>query len=344
MKARFWHRGTSHDPLRPETWPIDLPYREDLHDLVKAYLDQSAYSIKTSGSTGKPKKIVHRFEDVLASARASAHFFILPAGSKALLNLPVNRIAGGMMVYRSLINDWDLYLEEASATPLASEWLPEHLDLVAMTPYQAKRSLEEHPAAMKRIRTLLLGGAPVRPPLIRALQGKVQQAYETYGMTETLTHIAVKRLAPEPQDFFTCLPGIRVEGTSKGTLLIHSDRLPASIHTTDLADVFTENTFRWIGRSDFTINSGGVKIQPEQIEDIISDLIDRRYIIDSEPDSNFGQRVVLLLEGQPLAALEEAKLMQDLRARLHPHSCPRALKYRDAFILTPNGKVKRPQA
>lgn len=344
MKARFWHKGISYDPSKPDAWPSDLPYRDDLQKLITAYLARAPYTIKTSGSTGKPKKIVHRFEDVLASARATANFFILPAGSKALLNLPVNRVAGGMMVYRSLVNDWDLYLEEASATPLASASLPEQLDLVAMTPYQAKRSLEEQPGDMKRIRTLLLGGAPVRPPLIRALQGKVQQAYETYGMTETLTHIAVKRLAPEPQDFFTCLPGIRVEEADQGTLVIHSDRLPESIHTTDLADVFTENTFRWIGRSDFTINSGGVKIQPEQIEDIISDLIDGRYLIASESDSDFGQRVILLLEGQPLSESEEATLMQQLRDRLHPHSCPRALRYRDAFILTPNGKVKRPQA
>lgn len=344
MSAKFIYKNKAYPALDPASWPEKMPQREMLKKLVSHWVEKKSVSVKTSGSTGKPKKIQHDFDRVLASARATAAFFVLPVGSVALLNLPVEKIAGRMMVYRALANEWNLIVLEPSASPLTAHGYTGCIDFAAMTPHQVTQTLKTAPSALKQVRTLIIGGAPVNPKLEKNLQGKVQQAYETYGMTETLTHIAVRRITPEPVDFFTCLPGIEVRKSNNGCLQIISDRLTSTIDTTDLVEVYTNSSFKWLGRADFTINSGGVKVQPERIEAIISDLIGRRFLITSVHDDALGQGVVLLVEGAPFSKEKEKGMMRTIKSRIHAYETPKKIIYKPQFDLTKNGKIKRPQS
>ncbi len=341
MKTAEIHiNGTVYRPDEIALLPPSVPIADELRQAWQEWSSGEAMTVSTSGSTGAPKTIQHPRAAVLASARATASFFVLPEGSSALLALPVSKIAGRMMFFRALINHWKLYIVEPSATPIAQLTSP--IDFVAMTPYQVSKCIENCPDKLQLIRTLIIGGAPVTKKLTRQLKALNNNSFETYGMTETLTHIAVRRLTPEPSDVFECLPGITVELSEKNTLQIRGDRFEGVITTNDRVDLFGKHQFRWVGRADFTINTGGVKVQPEQIEAAIGDLIHQRFMISYEPDELLGSRVILLIEGEPLKQSDEAQMMHRIKQRLKPYEVPKSIAYLPQFKRTINGKIIRP--
>lgn len=324
---------------RPDLWPSQFAMRDEIASVVRSWRRNEPLEISTSGSTGAPKVIIHPLENVVRSAAATASYFVLPERSNVLLCLPVSKIAGRMQVYRALINNWRLWVVEPSSIPLKK--INQTLDFAAMTPFQAQSTLSDNPAEFRKIRSLLLGGAQVSEPLMKRLTAAGVHCWEGYGMTETLTHVAVRKIAPEAEPFFRCLPGIRTELGPNDALVLHGDRFPSPLLTTDRVSWMDEKRFLWLGRTDFTLNTGGIKVQPEQVEARLEGLIDRAFVVAGEPDEQLGTRIVLIVEGTALSPSDERALMEAMDVRLSRFERPKSLKYLPQLPRTENGKIER---
>lgn len=331
--------GTGYPLDRPETWPKELPLADELAAVVHAWRRNEPLEITTSGSTGAPKTIIHQLDNVVRSAAATAAYFVLPEGSNVLLCLPIGKIAGRMQVYRALINNWCLHAVPPSSIPLKN--ISGTLDFAAMTPHQAYTTLNERPQDFRKVRSVLLGGAPVSKPLAERLKLLGVQCWESYGMTETLTHVAVRKVSPEAEPFFRCLPGISTEVTADGALVLHGDRFPSPLITTDRVEWLDSRRFKWLGRTDFTLNTGGIKVQPEQVEAALEGVVDRTLIVTGEADDALGTRLVLLVEGEVLDSDEAARLNAAITERLQRYEQPKAIRNIDRLPRTENGKIER---
>lgn len=303
--------------------------------------EASDFEMFTSGSSGKPKSIRHSKSSMKASARKTAAYFDLPAGSTALLCLPVGFVAGSMMIIRALVMNWKLVVTSPRALPLKG--INETLDFAAMTPYQVKASLEDSRADLEKPRTLIIGGAHIMPQLELKLKQLQNGVYATYGMTETLTHVAVRKLnGPDMQSDFHCLEGVEYTWDDRKCLVIEAGHLDQKrIVTNDRVEPTGMRSFEWIGRIDQVINSGGVKLHPEQIEQKLAGLIDTRYYIKGIPDDLFGERVALVLERAPFDPHTARLFKATLKEVLDKFERPDRLIFKPTFEETPTGKIKR---
>lgn len=303
--------------------------------------DRPTIPVRTSGSTGMPKNISLTKKSMTASAIATADFLGLPAGSRALHCLSAQHIAGKMMLVRALVLGWSLELVSPSSSPLLET--QKAYDFCAMVPLQLKNSLPH----LDRIKTLIVGGAPLSQkdtiPLLR-LKTRI---YESYGMTETASHIALKQingpgLMEDVKEPFKVLPGVVLSQDERGCLVIGLPWDPAqTIQTNDMVELIDADHFHWLGRADNVINSGGVKLFPEVIEEKFSGLTDRRFVILGLPDDVLGERMVLLIEG-----LEDgAELMKAILKKpgLHSYEIPKEILNLEKFPETGNGKINRPE-
>ncbi len=324
---------------RPETWPKAFPLADELAAVVYAWRRNEPLEITTSGSTGAPKTIVHPLDNVVRSAVATASYFVLPERSNVLLCLPISKIAGRMQIYRALINNWCLHTVAPSSIPLKN--ISATLDFAAMTPHQAYTTLNERPHDFRKVRSVLLGGAPVSKPLAERLKLLGVHCWESYGMTETLTHVAVRKVSPEAEPFFRCLPGISTEVTADGALVLHGDRFPSPLITTDRVERLDSRRFNWLGRTDFTLNTGGIKVQPEQVEAALDGVIDRILVLTGEADDALGSRLVLMIEGPVLEVDEQERLNAAITQRLQRYEQPKEIRYIARFPRTENGKIER---
>ncbi|NVK63706.1 MAG: AMP-binding protein [Flavobacteriales bacterium] len=291
--------------------------------------------VHTSGSTGKPKEIRIQKEHMIASALATGKFLGLSAGDTALLCLSMDTIGGRMMIVRSIVLDLELIVSDVSSTPLQSVNQP--IDFAAMVPMQVQKSLEETPAAMQKINKLIIGGGPVSESLLDQLQSIPTKAYHTFGMTETISHIAMRSLNHPLQEEFHCLPGIKIE-EHQGSLVINAPTIGVdSLETNDAIEMVSETSFRWLGRTDFVINSGGVKLHPEQIESQLSKLLPLPFFVYGEVDDTFGERLILAVESAKPLNLTKASF----EAVLSKYSIPKEIRYIKEFSYTSSGKINR---
>ncbi|OOV19026.1 AMP-binding protein [Flavobacterium sp. LM4] len=258
--------------------------------LLDWFDDKEYIEMRTSGTTGLPKLVRLQKQAMIQSALATGDFFNLKPGNKALLCLPVKFIAGKMMLVRSFILGLELDVTEPSTTPLS---LNDKLyDFVAMVPLQVQNSIE----GLKNVKKLIVGGAKMDTALEEKVLPLKTEIYETYGMTETITHIAAKKVGEKA---FTILPNIKISKDSRGCLAI---TVPAisneTIITNDLIEFVKENQFIFLGRIDNVINSGGVKLIPEQIETKLIKKINSRFFVTGIPDSILGEKLILVIEGE----------------------------------------------
>ncbi|MEO1255873.1 MAG: AMP-binding protein [Bacteroidota bacterium] len=279
----------------------DLPakaYNDTEKNVLKLirlwFSDSQTFEHTTSGSTGKPKVIMVDKEKIKTSANATMEY-IDPEGAlrKSLLCLNPRHIGGAMVVYRAIIYDQDLVIAEPSANPFDEPFfLEEEFDLTSMVPLQFK-SLSAN--QIDRFKVILIGGAPM--PLITT-KFKAQ-VYETFGMTETVSHVALRSL---DKAFFKTVGDVVTDTTSEGTLKIKGSVTNNEwIITNDVVDLASSSAFKWIGRRDFIINTGGVKVNPEKVEAILSEQLTRDFILGSLPDERLGRKVVLISDGDPVA-------------------------------------------
>lgn len=324
---------------------VSEPLNAHLQAVLEVY-DQwmneaSDFEMFTSGSTGKPRAIRHSKRSMEASAQKTAAYFDLSAGSTALLCLPIGFVAGTMMIIRALVMDWKLVVTSPRALPLKG--INTSLDFAAMTPYQVKATLDDSPGDLCLPRTLIIGGAPIMPQLELKLKNLPNRVYATYGMTETLTHVAVRKLnGSDAQTDFHCLEGIGYTWDDRKCLVIEAGHLDQKrIVTNDRVEPTGMRSFEWIGRIDHVINSGGVKLHPEQIEQKLADLIDTRYYIKGIPNDRFGERVALVLEREPFDPHTERLFKATLNEVLDKYERPEKLIFNPTFEETPTGKIKR---
>jgi len=296
--------------------------------------------VKTSGSTGMPKIISIKKAAMVHSALATGQCFDLSPNDSALLCLPSQYIAGKMMLVRAMVLGLQLDVISPSSHPIKE--IQGKYDFVAMVPLQVQNSLDD----IKKITTLIIGGAPISKSLRKNLAEQSNTIYETYGMTETITHIAVKNISSAKHDSknaFKVLPDIRISKDERNCLIINAPKIfNGPIITNDLVDIIDENHFKWLGRYDNIINSGGVKLIPEQIEEKLSVLLNTRFFVTGIPDEKLGKRLVLFIEGHGQQKDLLKKRIQKL-STLKRFEIPKQILYVKNFVETPTGKVLRQQ-
>lgn len=296
--------------------------------------DNPTIRLKTSGTTGTPKVITVEKQSMVNSALLTAEFLSLPVGTRALNCLPIDFIAGKMMFVRALILGWSLDLMDPVRNPLEHTSKP--YDFSAFIPLQLEHSLEQ----LDRVQILLVGGAPMSQKLRNQVVLKTQtQVYETYGMTETLTHIALRKVeAPQPP--FQVLPQVSVRTDNDDCLVVQAPLLhPQEIQTNDLVELVNPSQFYWKGRRDFIINSGGIKIHPELIESQLESILESPFFVAGLADDSLGQKLVLVVE-QPTKSLESIR--EDISSLpLEAYHSPKEIFVLQKFIRTSSHKINR---
>lgn len=303
-------------------------FEKSIGDFLLDWFDDNPYiDLQTSGTTGVPKIIRVNKQKMVNSALATGDFFKLSPGDKALYCLPTKYIAGKMMLVRSFILGLDIDFVAPSSYPLTKN--ETKYDFVAMVPLQAENSL----VGLKNVKKLIVGGAKMSKSLEkRLLKGKTE-VYETYGMTETVTHIAAKKIGEKA---FSILPNIQISQNDKNCLLIDAPKISDEIIVTnDLVELINDNQFILLGRIDNVVNSGGIKLIPEQIEEKLSHGIHSRFFVGGVADAVLGEKLVLIIEGEKLP------LDEDIYSLLDKYEKPKEVFYIDKFVETENGKIKR---
>lgn len=331
----FKLNGQSYDTIQLTTFALDWSKNGVLHEkeigsfLLEWLNNEDFVKVTTSGSTGKPKKIYLSKSAMKASAEATASYFHLQPRDTALLCLSANYIAGKMMLVRALQFGLHVDVEAPSGAPLAT--LDKHYDFAAMVPLQVAQSLSD----LSKIKTLLIGGAKLQPELVSKLEQLSTQIYETYGMTETITHIAVKRVG---ESNFSLLPHVKITVDERNCLVIHAPFISEeAIVTNDVVEICSPTQFKLKGRWDNVINSGGIKIFPEELEDTLSSYITSRFFIAAQPDELLGEKVILVLESAPF------ELDNSIFEALTAYQKPKVVYFVPTFIETPTQKINRPK-
>lgn len=296
--------------------------------------------VQTSGSTGAPKPMLVEKRRMLASARITCDFLGLRSGDTALLCMSLDYIAGKMMVVRSIERGLKLISVEPSGHPLSNV---EYVDFAAMVPMQVYNSLQvpEERERLMRIRHLIIGGGAIDDQMAAELRTFPNAVWSTYGMTETLSHIALRRISgPDASEWYTPFPSVRVTHNDEGCLVINAPEVcEEPLVTNDIVEFSSDHSkFRIIGRRDNVICSGGIKIQIEEVERHLRPHLHVPYLLTKRHDPKFGEVAVLLTEG----SVEEAReVCQRMLSKYHQ---PRNYLHVARIPLTETGKPARQEA
>jgi o-succinylbenzoate---CoA ligase len=342
-------RDISIEAIRNDTASPASDFEQATFNFIRDWLsDQTIFEIQTSGSTGLPKKIVLTRDQMLASARMTEQALGLKPGYTALVCLHTQYIAGRMMLVRCFTTGMRIVVTEPAANPLAN--IPDAIviDFAAWVPYQLYTILSSPEAArLNQTGRAIIGGAPLNLEAISELQAYSCIFYATYGMTETISHIALQTLnGVNASTVFRALPGIALGIDERGCLTIDAPHLPEKIVTNDLVELKDNYTFFWLGRWDNVINSGGVKIIPEHLESRMVNIlyecgILRSFFIASVPDIKLGEKITLLIEGEELEEEKKYKIFQKLKQSFSSYEIPKVIVTLDRFLYTSTDKIDR---
>lgn len=289
----------------------------------------------TSGSTGAPKAIRLLKDDMRRSARATLDFFGLGEGSTLLLPLEPSYIAGKMQIVRAIEGGCRLIAKHASRQPFATSAEITPSSMIAIVPAQIEGLMESPLFGM--IGAVIVGGAPTPPHLERMLTETGVNAYATYGMTETCSHVALRRFG---EDRFHGLPGFTFTTTDDGCLVIESAHMSfGRLVTNDVVELMDGNVFRFLGRKDNVINSGGIKIHPEEIEKHLLPALPAGYsaYITSRPSHKWGEEAVIVTDWPDLTMTAVSAILNGLPHRM----MPKDVIYRSILPRTATGKIIR---
>lgn len=330
--ADISQKGISHLP----------EFEQSLFSFLKEWFTSSSFiTVHTSGSTGIPKTLTVRKEQMMQSAQITCSFLKLQQKDKALLCLPLSYIAGKMMVVRALVAGLDLYPVEPSGNPLKG--INTTLQFAAMIPLQVFNTWQtpDEKASLERIEKLIIGGGAIDPQLNEWIQTLPGAVYSTYGMTETLSHIALRRLnGTNTSSGYTPFPSVAVSLSEEGTLIIDAPLVcNEKLETNDIACIHPNGQFEILGRKDNIINSGGVKIQIEAIENALRPIISTTFAITAQTDPKFGEIVVLLIEAPANADTHEIE--EKIRTLLPPYQQPKKIMLTEKIPTTESGKPNR---
>lgn len=331
--------------INPESLSPQTEFEEKVISFLKEWQsDSTKVPVQTSGSTGIPKVFEIEKSKMLNSARMTCNFLNLKEGDTALLCLPVEYISGKMMVVRALERKLKLSVATPSAKPVQN--LNVTVDFCAMSPLQVENSLYK----IHFIKNLIIGGAQVS----QSLKNKISQSlkdkntettvYETYGMSETLSHIALKKIYPVSEEYFSVFKGIEIALDERRCLKISAPALhPEILQTNDLVELKDERHFKFLGRIDNVINSGGLKIHPEALERVLHRYLTREVAFLGIKDKKLGQKLVLVIEG---SENDELKLqlneaLKEIEKTFSKNHLPKTIHFAPVFPRIPNGKINR---
>lgn len=315
-----------------------------VQDFTTEFLSSSTYiEVQTSGSTGKPKKMLVEKARMLASARMTCDFLGLKEGDKALLCMNLDYIAGKMMVVRAIERGLELIEQAPSGHPLSAPET-EKIDFLAIVPLQLYNTLSvpEETRRLSHIANVIVGGGAVDAEIEAQLRSYPNAIWSTYGMTETLSHVAMRRLSGnEASDYYVPMPGVTLSQDAEGCLVIDAPHLCAEqLVTNDIVEMLPDMRFHVLGRRDNVICSGGVKLQIEQIEQFLKPYLSAPYIITKVPDAKFGEIVVLLTEGDER---EVNSICSNIKW-YDKYACPKCVKHVETIPMTETGKPARAMA
>jgi o-succinylbenzoate---CoA ligase len=319
-------------------------WKKECFSFILEWLSPSlTLKVHTSGSTGKPKEILLEKRFMIASAQATIDFFKLKPGSIAILCLPVRYIAGKMMIVRALVGSLDLYLTKPGSVPEIGKF--QKIDFCAMVPNQVASLLETKNGAelLEQIQNLIIGGSVLPTNLESKIKKLKNNTWQTYGMTETITHIALRKLnGKNAEDFYSPLKGVRTSLDESGCLMITAEKIGIKrLVTHDLAEINNEGKFKILGRIDNIIISGGLKLVPEEIENKLNGCFENDYYISSIPDEKLGNKLVLYIEDEGKLKKQIYHLWEKIEERVSGFEIPKEIIFVQQFARTKTGKIIR---
>lgn len=306
-------------------------YEKDLGVFLLDWLDdKETIQLTSSGTTGVPKITTIKKQSMVHSAIATGNFFNLHPQDKVLLCLPAKYIAGKMMIVRAMMLGLELDIM-APSSHLDDLLSHKNYDFVAIVPLQAENSLNK----LHQFKKIIIGGAKVSDELASKLKDIKSDIYETYGMTETITHIAAKKIG---ELYFNVLEHVTISTDERNCLVIVAPSISnEKVVTNDIVEIYNEKQFKWLGRYDNVINSGGIKLFPEQIEAKLISQITNRFFIAGQQDDILGTKVVIVIEGN------EQKLATSIFESLDKFEKPKEVFFVPEFVETETKKINRIQ-
>ena len=312
-----------------EFYTNDSQYISEVNNFINEWNSALEYiDVKTSGSTGTPSLIRLQKKYMIASAKMTGDFLKLKAGDVALLCLSVKTIAGKMMIVRSIVLDLNLVVVDVDSKPLAN--FKGQIDFAAMVPLQAQNSL----TSLNRVDKLIIGGGTLSNNLFKSVSELKIKAFHTYGMTETISHIAMREISFE-NSYFKTLHGVEIKVVDECLNVTVSNLGIENLQTNDIVSLMDKSHFEWKGRKDFIVNSGGVKINPELVEAALENLIQVPFFTIGLMDEVLGEKLILCIEGWQNIEKSAFTLL------LNKYSIPKEVYFFDKFQRTESGKVNR---
>jgi o-succinylbenzoate---CoA ligase len=341
-------RTYSHEELKKQSFENNQSdFEKSTLKFCHAWLNgQQEFTIQTSGSTGAPKPIVLLRKQMEASANQTIEALQLKTGETALVCLDTKYIAGQMMLVRSLIIGMNIIAVEPASNPF-EKIDGQQIDFVALVPYQLENIIEHTPERLDPVRCAIIGGASISHSLMEKIKKSSCVLHSTYGMTETISHIALQQLnGKSPREFFEAFPSIQLRLDNRGCLCIKANYLKEEIITNDLVELVEERKFKWLGRIDNVINSGGIKIIPEKAELIFEKVFDsfqikNRFFITGLPDEKLGNKVTIVVEGLAFNKEIQKEILVRVSQKLNKYELPKEFVFIQHFTETATGKVNR---
>ena len=314
----------------------DTGRKKEVTSFIKSWGNvEKVIAIHTSGSTGKPKNIELAKEKMQISARKTLEYFKIEKGSRALLCLSLETIAGKMMLVRSLIGGLKLHVVTVSTNPILALKTP--IDFVALVPMQLEAAVDTAVEKLKSIKTILVGGAPVSEELIQKLKDKKITVFQSYGMTETISHVAIRKIGFETEEYYEALPGITFNSDDQRLIIDYPEVLSEKLRTNDCVNLIDSKHFQYLNRYDFIINTGGIKVNPEEIELKLKPLLKQPFFIWFVKDVHLGQKIVLVVQEKVNLKLKK----KDFTHYLNKYEIPKNYCQIKDFVLSKSQKIDR---
>ncbi|MFM8597308.1 MAG: AMP-binding protein [Flavobacteriales bacterium] len=285
----------------PSNWHL-LSNAPELQQQVQSFLlswqQNLPFEFRSSGSTGQPQIFKFSKNQLLVSAQASVEALHLNAHTKALVCLPLSSVGGLMQLARAMVAGFELWIDTPAARPLRNFDTP--INFISLVPTQLSESLTNESNKLKNIQQILIGGGPLTTELINTCLLQNIHLIQSYGMTETLSHVALRRIDRQDIPPFEALNGVHFEQQNHCLKIHYPDLQPEPIITNDIVHLIDSKHFDWLGRADFAIITGGAKVLPELIEQKLNPFIKQSFFIIGVKDDKWGEVVGLVFEGTPI--------------------------------------------
>lgn len=311
-------------------------------NFLKEYQNSKVLFFTSSGTTGSPKKFNFDKKQIAYSAELTLSFFDLKHGDKVLLPLSCNYVAGKMMLCRAIVGKLNLSCIEPTNNPLQQLNDDDHFKFCPLVPLQLNSIFDSELAKkIKKLGTILLGGAEFRTAIKDKLLAYQVEAWSSFGMTETLTHFALKQISPNTESSYSCIGDYTVDKDNDSCLVVKNSKMfTEGLFCNDVIECIDITHFNWIGRRDNVVNSGGIKLFPEQIEAKIKGVLppELSFVLIGIPDVILGTKLVFVSENNRILMANEIQVIKSI---LSTYEFPKEFKRVDAFVRTESGKIIR---